>query len=197
MLSNTVLYLIGFPGTGKATIARAVCAQAGPEMRLVDSHLINGPLYEVAGQRGPVPIPPELWARVHPLRVAMRGVLLDAMVHLAPPERSFIFTNVLVKGDAEDRAMYAAVESAAAARGAAFVPVLLRIDPAEHARRIVGADRSAALKLTDPAVPARYAAGPGLIRVDHPNLLDLDATHLSAQDAAARILAHAVARAAP
>lgn len=42
-MKNTIIYLLGFPGTGKYTIAKEICKQA--DFKLVDNHLINNPLF--------------------------------------------------------------------------------------------------------------------------------------------------------
>jgi predicted kinase len=190
-LHNALIYLIGFPGTGKATIGRALAAAMGPEARLIDSHQINGPLHEIVGSAGPRPVPRALLNDLDDARRRVRRVLLDTMVDLAPPGRSFILTNLLVEGNARDREAFATVRSAATARRAVFVPVRLHLDAAEHNARIATAERARALKLSDPEVGRRYRDGPGLLKVRHANLLDLDVTGLSPQEAAARILAHA------
>jgi hypothetical protein len=98
---------------------------------------------------------------------------------------------VLLEDDPDDRRGYESIKAMAGARGAAFVPVRLHISVEENTRRIVNTDRAEHLKLMDPGAPARLAAGPGLLRVAHPNLLEMDVTDLSAAEAAARILAHA------
>jgi shikimate kinase len=41
-MRNTMIYLIGFAGAGKFTIAKEICKSA--EARLVDNHLINNPI---------------------------------------------------------------------------------------------------------------------------------------------------------
>lgn len=188
---NLLIYLIGFPGTGKATIGRALTAAMGPEARLIDSHRINGPLHEIVGGAGPRPVPRALLDDLDDARRRVRRVLLDTMVDLAPPGRSFILTNVLVEGSARDREVFATVRSAAKARRAVFVPVRLHLDAAEHDVRIATAERARALKLSDPEVGRRYRDGPGLLKVQHANLLDLDITALTPEEAAARILEHA------
>jgi ABC-type cobalamin/Fe3+-siderophores transport system ATPase subunit len=183
MLRNTIFHLIGFPGTGKRTIASEICAATGAV--LVDNHLINRPIFAVI-PRGVAPSQ-RVWDNVG----CVRAAVLDTIAHISPPDWSFVLTNVLLEDDPDDRRGYESIKAMAGARGAAFVPVRLHISVEENTRRIVNTDRAEHLKLMDPGAPARLAAGPGLLRVAHPNLLEMDVTDLSAAEAAARILAHA------
>ena len=182
-LHNTLIYLIGFPGTGKRTIAAKIAEETGAV--LLDNQLINRPIFTVI-PRG-VPPAQRVWDNIGRVWAAV----LDTMTHDSPPEWSFVMTNVLLESDPDDRSWYGSVESAAVARKARFVPVRLHISVEENARRIISPERAQHLKIMDPEAPARLAAGPGILRVEHPNLLDLDVTGLTPQDAAARILKHA------
>lgn len=185
-MRNTILYLIGFPGTGKYTIAREICGiEAG--FRLVDAHLVNNVLFSLIPLDGKTPIPRRVWDNIHTIWDAV----IDTMTHVSPPDFSFILTNYLSQNNANDIAWFDTVEAMAASRGARFVPVVLTIDEAEHKNRITGPGRTARMKETNPEAPARYAATDRLIAPDHPHLLTLDVTALTAQDAARHILAHA------
>lgn len=185
-LQNTILYLIGFPGTGKYTIAREICAlESG--FRLVDSHLINNVLFSLIPLDGKTPIPRRVWDNIH----TIWDCVMDTMTHVSPQDFSFILTNYLSQNNANDIAWFATVEAMASARGARFVPVLLTIDEAEHKARITRPERTARMKETNPDAAARYAREDRLISLSHPHLLTLDVTALSPQSAAAQILAHA------
>jgi hypothetical protein len=54
-MKNTIIYLIGFPGTGKYTIAREIAQQE--DFRLVDNHLVNNPLFNLIHADGITPLP--------------------------------------------------------------------------------------------------------------------------------------------
>lgn len=183
MLKNTVIHLLGFPGTGKRTIAAEIAREAGAV--LLDSHLINRPVFAVI----PRGVPPS--DRVWDNTARVRAAVLDTMAHDSPAAWSFVMTNVLLECDPHDAEIYSAIKAMAEARGARFVPVRLHISLEENTRRIVNKDRAEHLKLMDPDAPARFVNGPGILRVDHPNTLDLDVTALSAQEAAKAILSHA------
>lgn len=87
MMKNTILYLIGFPGTGKYTIAKEIAALTGA--RLIDNHLINNPIFSVVRKDGRTELPKETWGYTRQIGDIVR----EAVVKLAPPEENFIFTN--------------------------------------------------------------------------------------------------------
>jgi hypothetical protein len=182
-MDNTILYLIGFPGTGKLTIAEEICRRE-PGFKLLHNHLINDPLFTVLDLDGKTPIPGRVWDN----QMKIWRAVLDTIVHVSPPRMSFIFTNHLSQDHPGDVAWFGEIQGMAEARGARFVPVRLTIDPEEHARRITTEERRARMKQTDPDAPARYARDNQLIRVDHPNCLNLDVTDFSAGAAASHIL---------
>lgn len=182
-MENTILYLIGFPGTGKLTIAEEI-RRREPGFRLLHNHLINDPLFTVIELDGKTPIHGRVWEN----QLKIWRAVLDTIIHVSPARFSFLFTNYLSQNDPRDIEWFGEVRDMAANRRARFVPVRLTIDPEEHARRIVTEERGARMKQTDPDAPARYARDHQLIRVDHPNCLDLDVTDLSARIAAERVL---------
>ncbi|NCC21685.1 MAG: hypothetical protein EOM26_04385 [Alphaproteobacteria bacterium] len=185
-LENTILYLIGFPGTGKYTIAKEICRQR-PEFRLVDNHLINNPIFSVIAADGKSKLPERVWDNAGQIWRAV----FDSMIHISPPGFSFVLTNYLSQRNPDDVAWFAEVEAMAAARGAVFVPVLLTIDPVEHVRRITQPGRKERFKCIDGDAPHRYAREDRLVDVRHQNLLMLDVTSLSAEDTAGKIIWHA------
>jgi len=72
-------------------------------------------------------------------------------------------------------------------RGSLFVPVKLLISEEENLRRIAQTSRRSRWKSIDPQdVLCQHS----LINISHPNLLALDVTKLSAQDAATKISEH-------
>lgn len=185
-IRHTILHLIGAAGTGKFTIAKEI-AQRAP-FRVIDNHLVSNPVFSVLDLDGRSPIPHTV--RTYTDRIWR--VVLDAMLHLSRPEKNFIFTNVLLQGHDDDRQRLSAIRDLARARGSRYIPVRLYItDIAEHKKRITCPARLAHMKTTDP-VMAETAAREAVIAVDDPLLLDLDVTHLSAGDAAEKILQHVV-----
>jgi len=177
-----VYQFLGFPGTGKFTVATELVRQlnvAGHTAKLLDK--------SSDGQFDLRPRPPERTTSRHAVeRVSViRSVVLDTIELLSPPDWSFVFTNFL-----PPRASRHAIDrhqELASKRGAVFVPVVLECDKGEILRRVVGKDRAARLTLVDVA-RAKEVLDEGMVLPDWPELWSLDLTALSPQDAAALIL---------
>src|SRR5215468_4980006 len=116
-MNNVILYLIGFAGTGKLTIAKAILARA--PFLLVDNHFINNVVFRLIDTDGKSPLPPRVWENVR----KVRAIVFDTLRELAQPARNFVLTNQLVEGAAEDEKVFQEVRALARARGAAFLPV--------------------------------------------------------------------------
>jgi hypothetical protein len=194
MLPPALYQLLGYPGTGKYTVARALVARleaAGATARLIDNHYVANPIFGLLPVDGVTPLPPEVWARVR----GVRAEVLATIEALSPPEWSFVFTNYWQ--DTESHAVALAhLEELAAKRGNLLVPVMLTVDRDELLRRVVRPDRAARLKLVDPEGALR-CLDEQLLTPTTPASLTLDITDLSPTEAADRILDHTRAQADP
>lgn len=180
-MQNTILYLIGFGGTGKYTIAKEIVTATGAV--LVDNHLILNPVFTVFQPDGKKPIPESVWGAATDIRHAVLRVIEQDV----PNDRSFIFTNELTELP-EDRAIYENIETLATARNARFIPIRLTCTLAELERRVVSADRAPRYKDVNIESCRNKFTNHTVLKPSHPNLIELDVTSLSAQDAAAIIL---------
>jgi len=99
-MNNVILYLIGFAGTGKLTIAKAILARA--PFLLVDNHFINNVVFSLIDMDGNSPLPPRVWENVG----KVRSIVFDTMRYLSKPARNFVLTNELVEGDEEDAKVF-------------------------------------------------------------------------------------------
>ncbi|HXZ68995.1 MAG TPA: hypothetical protein VEH07_10430 [Alphaproteobacteria bacterium] len=182
-LENTFIYLIGFPGVGKLTIAKVLSDLTGA--KLVDNHLINNPIFNVIGADGITPIPKPAWDRVQ----AIREIVFDAIASIASSSFSFILTNVLFDKP-DDRAVFLQVAALADARKARLVPVLLECAEQELLRRAATPSRSASLKDTNMKAAKDRLRNQELLTIEHRHLLRLDTTDLPAESSARAILSH-------
>jgi hypothetical protein len=182
-MHSTIVYLIGYPGVGKLTIAKALCELTGA--RLVDNHMANNPIFSIIGVDGGTRIPEAAWDRVK----AVRDVLFDTILHVAPRTFSYVLTNVLLDDDG-DKALFEQVQDLAAQRASLFVPVVLHCEKTEHLRRVAAPGRAERYKDAKPSSLERLMAEHPLLPIVHPHLLDLDTTFLSPQEAANTILSH-------
>lgn len=173
-INTNIIYLIGRSGTGKYTIAKEI-AKAG--YRIADNQLINNPIFELLDYDGFGTIPESTWNAIGKIREAVLDFISD------DTDNNYVLTNELLE-DAGDHNCYAQVKQAALKKGALFLPVKLHISREENARRIANparAIRYKSLALDDNSTRS-------LINISDPNLLELDVTSLSAQDAATLIL---------
>ena len=181
-METTIYHLIGPPAVGKYTIGKELAARSGA--RLVDNHSVANVLFNLLDQDGVTPLPDAIW----PLVGQVRAAVIETLLTVSPPDLSFVFTNFMRGEDEREYAVFLEMVAVAEARQSVFVPVLLRCDPDEIVRRIVGDDRKQRLKLVDPVLGRRFATDVPLFRTDHPNALELDVTGISPTAAVDTIL---------
>lgn len=184
-MKNTIIYLIGHYAVGKLTVARAIAAASNA--RLFDNHLVNNVIFSLIRADGRTPLPEGVWDMID----VIRNQALLAMEKLVSTEVSFVLTNCLLETDPNDRAAYEQVEQLAMKRGNLFVPVLLTASDDAHADRMASSERAERLKWTDTAGAVNKRQTTELLRIIHPNRLDLDTTHLQPATAAQMIISHA------
>jgi len=182
-MQNTIIYLIGYPGVGKLTIAKALCELTGA--RLVDNHMANNPIFSIIAVDGNTKIPEAAWDRVK----AVRDILFDTILHVAPRTSSYVLTNVLLDDDG-DRDLFEQVRRLAEQRTSLFVPVVLQCQKGEHLKRVAAPGRAENYKDSQPSSLEKLMAERPLLPIVHPYVLRLDTTSLSPQEAASAILKH-------
>lgn len=187
MTKNCVLHFNGFPGSGKLTIAKELASQ-DPSFRLIDNHAINNLIFAMVRIDGKTKISSETWDAIR----AIRNIVTEFLPKHAAPSLSFIFTNVLAQDDPEDMAVYDTIKEAAEKRGSSYIPVILNCDLEENRRRISMIEREKNMKMTDPEGLSLLRQGEKLLTPDHPNLMELDVTRISPEEAAGRIRDHAL-----
>ncbi|GAA1363513.1 AAA family ATPase [Catellatospora chokoriensis] len=176
-----LIYLLGYPGVGKYTIAAEIATMTGAVV--VDNQLMNHPVLALLGWDGVSILPRETWRYV----AQIRETLLKALEDLASRTISHVLTNALEDGP-ESAAVFARIRQVAATRDAVFLPVMLTCDPAEQIRRVTAVERARRLKLTDPEQLRAYLATTGMYVPPDPRLFTLDTTDLSPARAAEAIL---------
>lgn len=186
-MNNTIIYLIGHYGVGKLTVAREICAAT--DARLFDNHLANNVIFSLIREDGATPIPEMAW---HLIGV-IREQAFIAMTDIAPGHASFVLTNALFENDPLDRPAYERVLETAQKRGSTFVPVILGASEAAHDARVGSPERHERLKLTDIEAGRRKRQSAEILRIDHPNRLDLDTSDIPAAETARRIIDYAEA----
>lgn len=188
-LRNTIIYLIGIPAVGKYSTAKEIVRLTGA--KLVDSQVINTPIYSVVGYDGtdPFEFPPTAWPQIEKIHRAVLAVIREC-----PPNESFVFTNVLDAKIPGDKAWYRRVERVAKQRGARFFPVWLTCDAKKIRQRKATPERKARLKDIDLSNISRWVNEFDVLKMANPNGLTLDTSDSSPEVNARRILDHVLSR---
>jgi predicted kinase len=180
--SGWTICLVGFPGVGKLTIARALSRSI--EATVVDNHWINDPILRLLPKANSA-VPEAVWPQV----AKVRSAVLETIATLASQGSNFIFTYAGSNEDDADRAAFEEYRNVAMRRSSRFIAVRLLCSEEELVRRIQSPERRGR-KLTDPGEAIENFRNFSPLDPNTPDSLTLDVTHLSADEAAARILDH-------
>ncbi len=185
-ISNVIIYLIGFAGTGKYTIAQEITKLSN--VKLVDNHLINNPVFSVIQKDNISPIPRDVWDRVE----AIRDVVISTISNISPSNFSFVFTNELLEGKAEDIKIYNKIENLAKKRKSKFLPIRLVCEEEELCKRVTSDDRKNRHKLIDAKTTRKKIINEKVLFPSHPNLLTVDVTNIPPSESARDIIEKAL-----
>lgn len=178
MFANALIYLFGFSGVGKLTIAKTI-AEKLPCV-IVDNQLINNPVFKVVEADGKTLLHSGVWREIRKIREAV----YNALCYLAKPETNFILTNELLQEVPGDASLFAEVEAIAEVRGSAFIPVRLLCDREELLKRVQSPGRKEQCKLVDTENFLYKKGDYTVLKPKHKNLLELDVTSLTPEEAA-------------
>lgn len=142
-IRNTIIYLIGFHGIGKRTIAKELVKLSDAIM--IDNHLINNPIFQIYSKQLHL-INDDAWDKVEDIR----DIVLEAIIDFPDKKQSFVFTNDLRNDSIEDIAIFNKIKNLAEVRGSQFIPVILSCDKEELKKRIINVERAKYHKITDP-----------------------------------------------
>ena len=188
MPAPAVVHLIGYPASGKLTVAKALVDAAAARGRTfvrLDNHLTGDVILSVI-DRSIHPIPVEVWDRVEDVR----EVMYRAIVDLSPPDWSFVVTNVVRDADAREARTVTRVHQLAEERNSRHLAVAVRCDRDALLSRVTAPDRFGHHKWTDPEGVARYMDECEMIDLSAYDTFELDTTEQSPQQSAAAILDH-------
>ena len=179
-LNNCVVYLIGFRGTGKYTVAKEL--QKITKARLVDNHTINNPIFMLHDvSKG---IEDEVWEDVSKIR----NIVFEHIKYHADLSNSFIFTNELFDNDEDDIDIYKTVLSLAKHRKATFFPVILHCDLEELLDRAQNKEREKLFKDTSVENIKNLYKAHQILIPDYTNTIELNITALSPNESATAII---------
>ncbi|KAL2070722.1 hypothetical protein VTL71DRAFT_13748 [Oculimacula yallundae] len=177
-----IIHINGFPGTGKLTIAKELTARLPRSTKLVHNHLLINPADAILTRSQP---------GYQDLRRAIRSAIFQSLIHeAATHEAAYIFTD-FQSTDAVGSGVCKEFEDAANQRGGPFVPIVLKCDEDANLERLISDDRIAHGKLTNVELVKGFRERVVVYRSEKAdNALELDVTHLSAEEAGEKILKH-------
>lgn len=170
-----IIYLIGRSGSGKYTIAKHIEKYG---FKVVDNHLINNPVFSLLDLDSVTPVPDSAWEAIGQIRTRVFDFMSKEY------KNNYVLTNELLE-DEGDHQCFKQVQEMAERRGSLFVPIRLHLSQEENARRIQMPERTLRFKSTR-IDDAAYEKP--LIQINHPNLIDIDVNHLTAEAAAQQIM---------
>jgi gluconate kinase len=170
-----IIHLNGWPGVGKKTIGTALSNRLAA--RFIHNHVLHDVAIVCAGLQGA-----HRWELYEEVRYAAYKILARH-----PRSEVFVMTNALCNGAPREEQAWKHVVDLAMARKVPLVPVVLEASASELRRRVQSPER-VGQKLSDAAVLTEMMAGNSLQRPDVAELIALDVSDLTAQEAADSII---------
>lgn len=175
-----IIHLIGFPGTGKYTIAKELCRQ-DESLVLIDNHAINNVLFSTMDLSKRLPV--EIFGYINEIY----DVLFKTMSTISRKDKSFIFTNTLTNEDDFDRIFLNKIIEMSERRNSVYIPIRLVCGRKELHRRLVTPERKKKMKLTDTVMLDSFISGKNVILTKHENEFTLDVGSLSVKTSVSKI----------
>ena len=186
MTVPSFVHLIGFPASGKLTIARSLADMAstdGARFVVLDNHHVNNVIFAALDIDGITPVPPTVWDRTREVFAVLRRTIEE----MSPREWSFVFTNVLTDDRASERDQVDQLVALAQRTGRRYIPVLLHCNADDLARRVANVDRRDRQKWIDPVGLREYVDSHSLVDVADLDPVSID-TAVTDPDAAAALI---------
>jgi hypothetical protein len=186
-MKNTFVYLIGYFGVGKYTIANALVELL--PCKIIDNHYVLNPIFSLLENDGIKPLPPLTWHYASEIRQAVLGTIQ----FLSPRDWNFIFTNDLSE-DVGSHKLFDDVEKVVVSRGGVLIPVLLECSLETYLERVVRPERRERMKsINAQEARIRFEAQTNF-QTNHANTLRLDITNLEPNQAAQLIFQHIISK---
>ncbi|MDR2902488.1 MAG: AAA family ATPase [Lactobacillales bacterium] len=182
-MKKSIIYLLGFPGVGKLTIAKELCKN--DKFVLMDNHRINNcifPFIDLSKK-----IPEEVWETV----LSIREKVYDFIERYPNIQKSIVFTNALFDKNNDDLEVYQRIEKIASTISCPLIPIRLICSKKELKKRIQSDERKENCKLTSTDIVDNiYNSEEKVIDIAHPNKITIDVTMLSPQEVVKKIEKH-------
>ncbi|MGL9717425.1 MAG: AAA family ATPase [Wolbachia sp.] len=178
-MSRTLIYLIGFPGSGKLTTAKELCKII--DAVIVSNNLFNSIIFEVVELRNSE-VTDDLWEKIFAVRENMLAMLREHHIK----SKHYIFTNELIDGDPYDQKLHKSVVNLSKKMGVEILPVVLHCNSEELVKRVQSEERHQENKITDSDFAMKKIKGKRLFAPE--GSFEIDNSSLSAKEVAERIV---------
>lgn len=175
---NFIIYLIGFRGTGKLTIAKELAKLKS--FKIIDNHYINDPILELYA--GSKEIPDIAWQYIEDIR----DVVFEAIK--TSEYQNLIFTNELFEAEECDELIYKKVANLAQSKKSVLLTVILKCELHELEKRLTSKERIDSLKDSNVESIRNIYSNFKLISSKRDDIYELDVTSLSAKESAKKIM---------
>lgn len=173
-----IIYINGFPGVGKYTIAQKL-VKILENSKLIDNHLLINPVDAIIDRKCP---------DYQKIRKTIRKSVLDII-----SENIYTFNNIYIFTDSQsisDCSVCKEYETAANKRNCIFIPITLTCSIEENLNRIVSQDRSLKGKLTSKDIFRSLIEEEEPFRFDTKYHLEIDITNINSDNCAQIIKNH-------
>jgi gluconate kinase len=172
-----IIHINGWPGVGKRTIGVVLAKRLGA--RFIHNHLLHDVAIVCAGLDCEA-----RWDLYEKVRSAAYQTLA---AH--PSSELFVMTNALCNNSGREREAWRHIVDLAISRNTPLVPVVLTVEQGEHLHRLESPERIGK-KMTDSALLKEYFNQDTIQQPDVPELLMLDVTGYTPEQAADSIVQH-------
>ncbi|WP_341812839.1 MULTISPECIES: AAA family ATPase [unclassified Wolbachia] len=178
-MGKTLIYLIGFPGSGKSTTAKELCKII--DAVIVSNNLFNNIIFDIVKLQN-AEVPDDLWEKIFAVRENILAILEKYYVKL----KHYIFTNELIEGDPYDQKIYNSVINLSKKMGVKIFPVVLHCNNEELVKRVQSEERYQENKITDSDFAMKRIEGKRLFIPE--GTLEIGNSNLSAKEVAKKII---------
>lgn len=95
-MNKILIYLIGFPGSGKSTIAKELCKTI--DAVIAQNNLFNNIIFDIVADS----CNDDLWEKIFVVKKNILAILAEHHIK----SKHYIFTNELIEGDPYDKKTY-------------------------------------------------------------------------------------------
>ncbi len=179
IMGKTLIYLIGFPGSGKLATAKELCKII--DGVIVSNNLFNNIIFDIVKLQD-AEVPDDLWEKIFAVRENMLAILEKHYIK----SKHYIFTNELIEGDSYDQRLYNSVVNLSKKMDMEILPVVLHCNNKELVKRVQSEERYQENKITDSDFAMKKIEGKRLFIPE--GTLEIGNSNLSAKEVAEKIV---------